>query len=196
MEIGAPLQPKSLRTGMPSVGGDLGIGGPAQTRPGPVHGRVGEGLAGVGEPDFEDDLGAPIPGVPAHPLREYYTHLLASDNKRMRIKAIRALLAMYHGGRCNQCQEVVRNYDDLYLWHFDHLHDLQDYQFSPTTGMRQFRISGNDCANRRQHNVFRHGMYDTQLLCRACHAAKNSRTFHDRQQYAQAVVHARDILGL
>lgn len=196
MEIGAPLQPKSLRDDRPGVGGIDLRGGAAE--PGPVRGLVGAGVAPVGEPDFPDEAGELDGGmhVPAHPLRERYTQMLGSQDKRTRAIAIRALLAIYHGGRCNQCGLVVENFDNLYRWHFDHLADLQDYTHSPRTGMFQFRISGNNCVNRKLQNVFRHGMYDTQLLCKNCHYHKNMRTFHDRQQYAQAVVRARDILGL
>jgi 5-methylcytosine-specific restriction endonuclease McrA len=128
--------------------------------------------------------------------RAFFTPRLAWRNPRMRTKAVRALLMLYHGGRCNYCKREVDNYWDTYRWHFDHLHDLQDYDVSPTTGIRQFRISGNDCANRSLELVFRHGREDVQLLCKDCHYHKNMRTHAERQTYAGAVVRTRDILGL
>ena len=128
--------------------------------------------------------------------RDFFTPRLKWRNPRMKVKAIRALLALYHGGKCNFCGAVLENYWDTYRWHFDHLADLQDYTHSPRTGIKQFRISGNDCANRRLATVFKHGSQDTQLLCKDCHFHKNMRTFHDRQAYASAVVKTRDILGL
>ena len=54
---------------------------------------------------------------------------------------------------------------------FDHIYPLDygEYIQSPVTGIKQFRISGNDCARRSWDLVYRHCMNDTVLLCRECH---------------------------
>lgn len=129
-------------------------------------------------------------------VRAYFTPLTLSKDKRMRVKAIRALLALAKNGRCNYCYMEVENYNDLYRWHFDHLFDLQDYEVSPVTGIRQFRISGNAAANHQFATVLRHGMEDTQLLCKNCHYLKNRETFFRRQQTATGLTRLADHLGL
>jgi hypothetical protein len=128
--------------------------------------------------------------------REYFTPLTLSADKRVRVKAIRALLALAKNGRCNYCYKEVENYNDLYRWHFDHLFDLQDYSVSPVTQIHQFRISGNAAANHRFATVMRHGLEDTQLLCKNCHYLKNRETFYARQQTATGITRLTDQLGL
>lgn len=128
-------------------------------------------------------------------VREHYTPLTLSRDKRTRVKAIRALLALAKGGRCNYCYAEIENYNNLYRWHFDHLFDLQDYEISPVTHIRQFRISGNDAANHRFDTVMRHGMNDTQLLCKNCHYLKNRETFAMRQATASGVTRLMDRIG-
>ena len=128
--------------------------------------------------------------------RDFFTPRLKWRNPRMKVKAIRALLALYHGGKCNFCGAVLENYWDTYRWHFDHLADLQDYTHSPRTGIKQFRISGNAAANHRFATVIRHGMDDTQLLCKNCHYLKNRETYMNRQAAATGITHLVDRFGL
>ncbi len=125
----------------------------------------------------------------------YFAPLKLSSDKRTKVKAIRAILALAKNGRCNYCFQEVENYNNLYRWHFDHLFDLQDYEFSPVTGIKQFRISGNAAANHRFATVMRHGMDDTQLLCKDCHYRKNRETFLNRQAAATGLVHLSDRFG-
>lgn len=128
--------------------------------------------------------------------KAYFTPLTLSRDKRTRVKAIRALLALAKGGRCNYCYTEIENYNNLYRWHFDHLFDLQDYEVSPVTHIKQFRISGNAAANHRFATVMRHGMRDTQLLCKNCHYLKNRETFMNRQATASGVTRIMDRIGL
>lgn len=129
-------------------------------------------------------------------VQSYFAPLTLSADKRTRVKAIRAILALAKNGRCNYCFKEVENYNNLYRWHFDHLFDLQDYEVSPVTGIKQFRISGNAAANHRFATVIRHGMDDTQLLCKNCHYLKNRETYMNRQAAATGITHLVDRFGL
>lgn len=130
------------------------------------------------------------PVVERGQVKAYFTPLTLSASKPEKARAIRAILALQKGGKCNGCQDVVQNYANLYRWHFDHLHPLVHYKHSPDTGILQFRISGTDIANRTFDLVVRHAVQDTQLLCSRCHFAKSQA---DRGMDDAAAKFSRDV---
>lgn len=96
-------------------------------------------------------------------------------NKRCRLQARRALLMHLHGGECQlrqseQCRGRIDDYHRVSgYYEFDHLHELETDPVSPFSGMKQFRISGNDCTNRAWDTVASHCLADTRLVCVPCH---------------------------
>lgn len=96
---------------------------------------------------------------------------------KLRSRARRGYLAAMKQGKCRQCDRQVKDYwhmgkKDQDRWEFDHIYPLEDFEVSPLSGMKQFRISGNDCARRAWETVLQHCMHDTILLCRNCHWEK------------------------
>ena len=90
-------------------------------------------------------------------------------DRRVRSRCRRAVLAAELGGFCKCCMLPVDDYGDLSQFEFDHIYDVYDYDVSPDTNIRQFRISGNDCARRKWETVRQHALTDCQLLCKGCH---------------------------
>ena len=96
----------------------------------------------------------------------------------LRARARRGLLAKMHGGVCKYCGKRVKDFWNMGLgaprdqrFEFDHIYplDFPDFAISPETGIRQFRISGNNVSRQSWQKVSTHCMKDTVLACRECH---------------------------
>lgn len=105
----------------------------------------------------------------------YNRHPVESERIKNRTQARRAVLMALHGGVCAKegCHEVVKDFDNPVIWEFDHIYDRHKYKTSPTTGMKQFPISGSDCGRRSWPKVLEHCLFDTRLVCYKCHEEKN-----------------------
>jgi hypothetical protein len=143
--------------------------------------------------DVDTALGAYLMDVMnAHP------HL--STRFKIRTKARRAVLIAAHGGKCSGlgCDKVVENYENPGIWEFDHIYDRHKCKESPVTGIKQFPISGSDCARRKWSTVVEHCLYDTRLLCYECHDRKNKKYWTPTYStLAKDMVHKayKDIFG-
>lgn len=119
--------------------------------------------------------------------------LTLSRDKSIKAKAIRAVMAAsFFRGECqarvaDDCQMTIGDYGNMYYWHFDHVDDLQEYPVSPRSGIKQFRLSGNNLANHNFALCMRHCKSDTQLLCKECHWLKTFGTESQRRHLATRV---------
>lgn len=108
-----------------------------------------------------------------------------------RLQARRALLMHMLGGECSlrrseKCRGVIEDYHRVSgYYEFDHLHEVETHAVSPTSGMRQFRISGSDCTRRAFETVSSHCLADCRLVCVPCHI---ERTEHSRWRRARTPV--------
>jgi len=112
----------------------------------------------------------------------HFEPALQHQDYKIRARARRAVLAAQKGGRCEQlgCTNEIHDFSDFgrdaprdNRFEFDHLQPVDRFEYSDVTGLKQFRISGNDCARRKWQTVRRHALQDTQLLCRECHYQYN-----------------------
>ncbi len=125
--------------------------------------------------------------------KTYFMPLTLSRDKSIKAKAIRAVMAAsLFRGECqarvaDDCQMQVQDYGNMYYWHFDHVDDLQEYPVSRRSGIKQFRLSGNNLANHNFALAMRHCAADTKLLCKECHWLKTFGTESQRRHLATRV---------
>lgn len=125
--------------------------------------------------------------------KTFFMPLTLSRDKSVRSRAMRAVMAAaLFKGECqarvaDDCQMKIADYGNLYYWHFDHMHDLQEYPVSPVSGITQFRLSGNSLVNHNFAKALQHCKQDTQLLCKECHWQKTFGTESHRRSVATRV---------
>lgn len=101
-----------------------------------------------------------------------------------RAHARRAILMQQKGGRCaiRGCKFVIKDYRFISYYQFDHVYDRATHPYHPTKGFLQFKISGNDCSNRKIELVVSHALEDTILVCRRHHQIRTTRLEERRRQ--------------